>query len=128
MTQSQEFDVVTTRGRLRIAADSQQHANDLAISDGYELDFRFCPFTEYESDLGRILGSIQQEGHFIWATDTRCPQALKDMINNKLITFKGKTGILATYIPVQPAFDDWNKRDGGKDADSYKLLPPRGNA
>lgn len=125
---NQEFEVLTTRGRLRIAADSQSHANALAKSDGYELDVRYAPFTEYESDEARIWGSIQQEGHFIWATDTRCPQALKDMIANKIVTFKGKTGILATYIPLVTEYKKWKAKDAGKDADSFKLLQPRGNA
>lgn len=95
---NQEFLVLTTRGRLLIAAESQQHANALATSDGYTLDTRWAPFTEYETDRSRIFGSLEQEGRFIWATDTRCPQALKDMIRDKIVTFKCKTGILAEYI------------------------------
>ncbi len=62
---NQEWPVLTTRGRLLIAAESQQHAENLARSDGYELDVRFAPFTEYESDTSRIIGSIEQGGSFI---------------------------------------------------------------
>jgi hypothetical protein len=124
-----EFDVLTTRGRLRIAADSQSHANALAIRDGYTLDYRWAPFTEYEADEHRILGSIQQSGRFLWATDTRCPQALKDMIKAGIVTFKGQNGIIAEYIPLVAEYKGFQlNKDGGKDADSFKLLAPRGNA
>ena len=100
------------QGRLLIDAESQEHAQSLAVADGYTIDVRYAPFTEYESDTRQIIGSIEQEGRFIWATDTRCPQALKDMIAQKIVTFKCKTGILAEYIKGE----NYGK-DGGKDAD-----------
>lgn len=123
-----EFAVVTTTGRMLIAAKSQEEANEIAKRDGHTIDVRYAPFTEYEADESRIWGSIQQEGHFIWATDTRCPQALKDMIRDKIVTFKSRTGILATYIPLVAEYKGFKAKDGGKDSDSFKLLFPRGNA
>lgn len=93
-----EWDVLTTQGRLKIAAQSQQHANELAISDGYMIDVGYAPFTKYEADMSSIMGAIQQSGRYLWATDTPCPKALKDLIQQGVVTFKGKNGIIAEYI------------------------------
>lgn len=54
--------------------------------------------------MAPILGACQQGGRYFWATDLPCPPALKFLIGIGVVTFKGKRGVLAEYVPIVTSY------------------------
>lgn len=77
---------------------------------GSHRSVRHAPFNEYQSDLFKILGSIQQSGRYLYQVDLPKILALRGLIYRKIVTFKEMMGNLAVYIPLVGSYYGFDLR------------------
>lgn len=65
---------------------------------------KYGPFNDYQNDLFKILGAIQQSGRYLWSVDLPCSLALQGLIRRKIVTFKEQVGNLASYVPTVKSY------------------------